>query len=84
MTNSKKLQWVRDCRNQRLLDTEQWGYGVSDRPWPEGWTEYRQALRDIPAKVESGEIPYPDDTDGMSFNWPQMPQSFLDLQNLPH
>ena len=81
MTKEEQLlKFVRQVRNDRLADTEKFGFGMIDRPWPEGWTEYRQALRDIPAKVESGKIAYPDEKNGMKFNWPEMPQSFINLQ----
>lgn len=75
-TQADVINWIRRRRNTRLNDTEQFGYGVSDRPWPDGWVEYRQELRDLLNKIESGEI-----TVDVDFNdFPEMPQSFIDLQ----
>ena len=81
MDNTELLKWVRTVRNDRIVDTEKFGYGMTDRPWPDGWSQYRQNLRDLPQKILSGEIDYPEWTEGkIDFSWPEMPQSFIDLQ----
>ena len=81
MNKDQLLKFVRQVRNDRLADTEKFGFGMIDRPWPEGWTEYRQALRDLPQKILSGEINYPEWTEErINFTWPEMPQSFIDMQ----
>ena len=83
MTEEDLMKWLKNCRNCWLKDTEQFGFGVSDRQWPDGWAEYRQELRDLPQKIASGEIDAPvfnAEKNIPEFSWPEQPQSFIDLQ----
>ena len=70
---------LREERDKKLTDTDWWA--MSDRTMTTEQKNYRQALRDIPANIEAGNLNAPtmnmnkrsaDDTN-IVFDWPEKP-----------
>ena len=73
------MKALRAKREEKLAETDWWA--MSDRTMTTEQTNYRQALRDIPANIEAGNLNAPtmnmnkrfaDDTN-IVFDWPEKP-----------
>ena len=74
------MKRLREERDKKLAETDWWA--MSDRTMTTEQTNYRQALRDIPANIEAGNLNAPtmnmnkrfaDDTN-IVFDWPEKPE----------
>ena len=63
---------LREERDKKLAETDWWA--MSDRTMTSEQTNYRQALRDIPANVDAGTLTAPTIENGrLVFDWPEKP-----------
>ena len=63
---------LREERDKKLAETDWWA--MSDRTMTTEQTNYRQALRDIPANVDAGTLTAPTIENGrLVFDWPEKP-----------
>ena len=63
---------LREERDKKLTETDWWA--MSDRTMTTEQTNYRQALRDIPANVDAGTLTAPTIENGrLVFDWPEKP-----------
>ena len=63
---------LREERDKKLAETDWWA--MSDRTMTTEQTNYRQALRDIPANVDAGTLTAPTIENGLLvFDWPEKP-----------
>ena len=63
---------LREERDKKLAETDWWA--MSDRTMTTEQTNYRQALRDIPANVDAGILTAPTIENGrLVFDWPEKP-----------
>ena len=63
---------LREERDKKLAETDWWA--MSDRTMTTEQTNYRQALRDIPANVDAGTLTAPMIENGrLVFDWPEKP-----------
>ena len=77
---AEPMKCLREERDKKLAETDWWA--MSDRTMTTEQTNYRQALRDIPANIEAGNLNAPtmninkrfaDDTN-IVFDWPEKPE----------
>ena len=77
---AEPMKCLREERDKKLAETDWWA--MSDRTMTTEQTNYRQALRDIPANIEAGNLNAPtmnmnkrfaDDTN-IVFDWPTKPE----------
>ena len=77
---AEPMRCSREERDKKLTDTDWWA--MSDRTMTQAQKDYRQALRDIPANIEAGNLNAPtmnmnkrsaDDTN-IVFDWPTKPE----------
>ena len=63
---------LREERDKKLAETDWWA--MSDRTMTTEQTNYRQALRDIPANVDAKKLTAPTIENGrLVFDWPEKP-----------
>ena len=63
---------LREERDKKLAETDWWA--MSDRTMTTEQTNYRQALRDIPANIDAGTLTAPTIENGrLVFDWPEKP-----------
>ena len=63
---------LREERDKKLTETDWWA--MSDRTMTTEQTNYRQALRDIPANIDAGTLTAPTIENGrLVFDWPEKP-----------
>ena len=63
---------LREERDKKLAETDWWA--MSDRTMTTEQTNYRQALRDIPANIDAGKLTAPTIENGrLVFDWPEKP-----------
>ena len=63
---------LREERDKKLTETDWWA--MSDRTMTTEQTNYRQALRDIPANVDAKKLTAPTIENGrLVFDWPEKP-----------
>ena len=63
---------LREERDKKLAETDWWA--MSDRTMTSEQTNYRQALRDIPANVDAKKLTAPTIENGrLVFDWPEKP-----------
>ena len=63
---------LREERDKKLTETDWWA--MSDRTMTTEQTNYRQALRDIPANIDAGKLTAPTIENGrLVFDWPEKP-----------
>ena len=63
---------LREERDKKLAETDWWA--MSDRTMTTEQTNYRQALRDIPANVDAKKLTAPTLENGrLVFDWPEKP-----------
>ena len=66
------MKRLREERDKKLAETDWWA--MSDRTMTTEQTNYRQALRDIPANVDAGTLTAPTIENGrLVFDWPEKP-----------
>ena len=66
------MKRLREERDKKLTETDWWA--MSDRTMTTEQTNYRQALRDIPANVDAGTLTAPTIENGrLVFDWPEKP-----------
>ena len=66
------MKRLREERDKKLAETDWWA--MSDRTMTSEQTNYRQALRDIPANVDAGTLTAPTIENGrLVFDWPEKP-----------
>ena len=66
------MKALRAKRDEKLTETDWWA--MSDRTMTTEQTNYRQALRDIPANVDPGTLTAPTIENGrLVFDWPEKP-----------
>ena len=66
------MKALRAKREEKLAETDWWA--MSDRTMTTEQTNYRQALRDIPANVDAGTLTAPTIENGqLVFDWPEKP-----------
>ena len=66
------MKRLREERDKKLAETDWWA--MSDRTMTTEQTNYRQALRDIPANVDAGILTAPTIENGLLvFDWPEKP-----------
>ena len=66
------MKALRAKREEKLAETDWWA--MSDRTMTTEQTNYRQALRDIPANVDAGILTAPTIENGLLvFDWPEKP-----------
>lgn len=63
---------LREERDKKLAETDWWA--MSDRTMTTEQTNYRQALRDIPANIDAKKLTAPTIENGrLVFDWPEKP-----------
>ena len=66
------MKRLREERDKKLAETDWWA--MSDRTMTTEQTNYRQALRDIPANIDAGTLTAPTIENGrLVFDWPEKP-----------
>ena len=66
------MKALRAKREEKLAETDWWA--MADRTMTTEQTNYRQALRDIPANVDAGTLTAPTIENGqLVFDWPEKP-----------
>ena len=66
------MKRLREERDKKLAETDWWA--MSDRTMTTEQTNYRQALRDIPANIDAKKLTAPTIENGrLVFDWPEKP-----------